>query len=203
MGELRRMLSLLRQSGMDSGSDSSTALTGLHRIDELIEGASNAGIVVRLSVSGEVGKLDPSVDLAAYRVVQEALTNVARHVGPGATADVSIKWDKTGVSLCIEDDGSGHPVGSARDLSTGNGLIGLHERVAVAGGALEFGPKNPKGFALRARLPLGGLLTLGGVQGDDPQPVSSPVDRPSQTTPGSRSSARIQSQRSTRGSGQD
>jgi signal transduction histidine kinase len=102
---------------------------------------------------GEPGELDPSVSLAAYRVVQEALTNVGKHAGPGTAAEVRLAWTAGRLQVEVTDDGRGGAAGSR--LSTGRGLLGLAERVALVGGSLARGPRPGGGYRLAAELPAG------------------------------------------------
>ena len=113
-----------------------------------------AGVEVRLEVSGRPRDLPTGVDLAAYRIIQESLTNVIRHAR-AATARIAIAYSHAEVVIEIEDDGrgldeNGQPVGG------GNGLLGMRERAAALGGDLEAGPLAAGGFGVRARLPLDG-----------------------------------------------
>ena len=112
------------------------------------------GLAVRLRVEGTPSPLPPGVDLSAYRIVQEALTNVVKHAGP-ARAQVTIGYRDQEVMVEVIDDGRGAvtPAGDGR-AGTGHGLIGMRERVAVFGGDLEVGPRPGGGFRVAARLPL-------------------------------------------------
>jgi len=109
-----------------------------------------AGVVVDLAVEGDRRSLAPGVDLAAYRILQEALTNVLKHAG-AARAAVTVRYTRDELALCVEDDGRGMSTGSNGD---GHGLIGMRERVALYGGTLETGNRPPHGFRVAARLPL-------------------------------------------------
>jgi signal transduction histidine kinase len=102
-------------------------------------------------VEGEAEALPPGVDLAAYRVVQEALTNAYKHAGP-AHARVHIRYEPHELLLEVSDDGVG--AGAAGDLGGGHGLVGMRERVALYGGDLEAGRARGGGFAVRAKIPL-------------------------------------------------
>jgi signal transduction histidine kinase len=99
------------------------------------------------------------VGVSAYRIVQEALTNVLKHAGP-ARADVTVGCTGGAVLIEVTDDGAGAPPGGTQ--AGGQGLAGMHERVAVFGGELQAGPRPGGGFAVRARLPLGDRFPLGG-----------------------------------------
>jgi signal transduction histidine kinase len=115
---------------------------------------AKAGLAVRLQVEGRPAPLPAGVDLSAYRIVQEALTNVVKHAGP-ARAQVAIRYRDQEVTVEVIDDGRGvaAPTGDGR-ARVGHGLIGMHERVAVFGGDLEAGPRPDGGFRVAARLPL-------------------------------------------------
>jgi signal transduction histidine kinase len=131
------------------------ALSGppsIRRVDDLVGRARGAGLAVRLSVEGEPVDLPTGVDLTAYRVVQEALTNTLKHAGK-AHATVRISYEPNEVVLCVEDDGGEHGAEAAVSEGGGYGLVGMRERVAVYGGVLQAGPGDAAGFAVRVRLP--------------------------------------------------
>jgi signal transduction histidine kinase len=145
--EMRRLLGMLRQD------DDALALApqpGLRRIDELVASITSAGMPVDVTVEGEPVELPPGVDVSAFRIVQEALTNALKHAGP-ARARVIVRYRAHDLELEILDDGhgSGHGDGG------GHGLHGIRERVAIYGGELESGRRPGGGYALKARLPLG------------------------------------------------
>ncbi|MEU9351050.1 sensor histidine kinase [Streptomyces griseoloalbus] len=119
--------------------------------EQLVERARAAGLAVELTVTGDARPLDAAVDRAAYRIVQEALTNAARHAG---AAKVTVRLDYGGAELTIgvDDDGSADP---DRPPAPGTGLTGMRERVTALGGTLTTGPRAEGGFSVRARLPLG------------------------------------------------
>jgi signal transduction histidine kinase len=108
-----------------------------------------AGLPVDLSVEGEPIELPPGVDLSAYRIVQEALTNALKHAG-SATARVVVRYSENDLELEIADTG----LGTGANDGEGHGLVGMRERVSLYGGRIEAGPRNGGGFAVRARLPL-------------------------------------------------
>jgi signal transduction histidine kinase len=148
--ELRGILGVLRD--MD-GEAPRAPTPGLSRLDDLRRWADGTGLDLRLT-TGELppGGLPGTVDIAAYRILQEALTNAVRHAGPcRVTADVRV----TGGDLVIEvlDDGRGAAASPAAEGS-GNGIVGMRERAAAVGGSLSAGPRAGGGFAVRARLPL-------------------------------------------------
>ncbi|GIF45607.1 signal transduction histidine kinase [Asanoa ferruginea] len=148
--ELRRMLSLLRQSGDAPGA----AGGGVDRLDELLTNAREAGLTTKLGVYGDPAPLPESLSQAIYRIVQEALTNTLKHAG-AATVDVRIRYLATEVEVDVTDDGRS-VVASQR--VGGMGLIGMRERVAAHDGVLETGPvvdgPGRRGFRVRARFPL-------------------------------------------------
>jgi signal transduction histidine kinase len=109
---------------------------------------------VRLVVSGDVVALPPGMDLTAYRIVQEALTNARRHA-PGAEVDVEVRFRDGAVHVRVSDNGPG----AAGTGDGGHGLMGMHERVAMVGGGLRVGPVDGGGFAVEAHLPIGGAAT--------------------------------------------
>jgi signal transduction histidine kinase len=146
--ELRGLLGVLRAPGR---TDRLTPQPGLDALDALLEELRRAGQTISLSVEGEPVTLPPGVDLAAYRIVQEALTNARRHAA-GAHAAVTLRWRREELGIEVVDDGPGPAASSDRP---GHGLIGLRERAPLYGGSLEAGAGGPAGgFRLRARLPI-------------------------------------------------
>ena len=150
--ELRRLLGVLRQEDEPQGD--LAPVPGLADLDGLLAEVAKAGLAVRLQVEGRPAPLPAGVDLSAYRIVQEALTNVVKHAGP-ARAQVTIRYRDHEVMVEVIDDGRGvaAPTGDGR-ARVGHGLIGMRERVAVFGGDLEAGPRSDGGFRVAARLPL-------------------------------------------------
>ncbi|OFW73052.1 MAG: hypothetical protein A2Y55_09075 [Actinobacteria bacterium RBG_16_68_12] len=145
LGEMRRLLGLLRES------DAELALAPqptLSRLEDLVGQVREAGLPVEVAVEGEPRELPPGVDLSAYRIVQEALTNALKHAGP-ATARVTVRYGDGELDLEISDDG----VGAGNGGGAGQGLAGIRERVAVFGGDVETGQRPEGGYAVRARLP--------------------------------------------------
>jgi signal transduction histidine kinase len=159
MTELRHLLGLLspRADGERAGADPAafSPQPGLDELDTLIGRVSAAGLPVGLRVTGEPRPLPPGADLAAYRVVQEGLTNIMRHAGQ-ATATVAIDWGQNLV-ITVTDDGGLElaDAGNARsDGTPGRGLLGLRERLALYGGTLAAGPRPEGGWQLRAVMPV-------------------------------------------------
>jgi signal transduction histidine kinase len=144
VGELRRTLGLLRGEGVDSAQPP----VGLDRLDDLVAQVREAGLPVSVRREGEPVPLPPAIDVSAYRIVQEALTNVLRHAGP-AEATVTVGFHDDGLRLEVVNDGRRAAVGGG-----GQGLIGMRERAALFGGELSAAPRENGGFAVRARLPL-------------------------------------------------
>jgi signal transduction histidine kinase len=147
LGEMRRLLGVLR-----SGEDRAPSLTpqpGLEQLPTLVEQVRQAGLEAKLEVEGEPRPLPPGMDLSAYRIVQEALTNAVRYAGPG-TAKVLVRYGDGDVRLEIRD----HGMGSRNDNHAGHGLVGMRERVNLYGGDLAAGPHPDGGFTVAARLPL-------------------------------------------------
>jgi signal transduction histidine kinase len=146
LDEMRRLVGMLR-----SGDESLPLAPqpSLKQLDTLVEQVRAAGLPVDLAVEGEPRDLPPGVDLSAFRIVQEALTNALRHAGP-ARAWVVLRYGADELELEISDDGAGSGDASA----SGYGLVGMRERVSVYGGELEAGPQPEGGYALRVRLPL-------------------------------------------------
>ena len=152
LDELRRLLDVLRQEDEPQGA--LAPVPGLADLDSLLAEVGKAGLAVKLQINGTRPPLPAGVDLSAYRIVQEALTNVVKHAGP-AHAQVVVGYRDQDVTVEVIDDGRG-AVTSASDgrVGSGHGLIGMRERVQVFGGDLEVGPGPDGGFRVAARLPL-------------------------------------------------
>ena len=148
--ETRRLLGVLREDV--AGEADREPQPGLDRLAELVDTARDAGANVRLILQGKVVPLPPGIDLAAYRIVQEALTNARRHA-PGADVDVEVSYADDVVTLRVSDNGPG-PVGG--ELIPGHGLVGMRDRATVAGGTFSAGDVNGGGFAVEAKLPISG-----------------------------------------------
>ena len=147
LDEMRRLVGMLRSS--DEGLPLAPQ-PSLKELGPLVEQARAAGLPVDVAVEGEPLDLPPGVDLSAYRIVQEALTNALTHAGP-ARARVVLRYGADELELEISDDGPG----IGEDSGSGYGLVGMRERVAVYGGELQAGRRPEGGYALRVRLPLG------------------------------------------------
>ena len=147
--ELRRLLAILRTA------DDQLAVgpqPGLGSLESLVEQVRKAGLPVELRIEGQQVQLPPGVDLSAYRIVQEALTNTIKHAGP-AKAQVVLRYGASALELEITDSGAGTAPSAAR---AGHGLIGMRERTMLLDGDLQAGSRNGGGYEVRARLPLAG-----------------------------------------------
>jgi signal transduction histidine kinase len=146
LAEMSRLLGLLRKEGEGLALAPRPSLA---QVDALVQTVRDAGVPIRLAVEGERSLLPPGVDVSAYRILQEALTNVVKHAGP-AEASVVIRYGVREVELEVTDDGRGASAGNG----AGYGLAGMRERVELHGGTLEAGPGSRGGFMVKARLPL-------------------------------------------------
>jgi signal transduction histidine kinase len=148
--ELRAILNVLRQA---DEVDTTQPAPGLAQLDTLVAGTARAGLPTSVTVTGDPRPLPAEVDLAAYRIVQESLTNAIRHAGP-ATATVSLAYADGELRIHVVDTGQGPSAGLTE--GTGHGLIGMRERAASIGGAVETGPARQGGYQVSARLPIDG-----------------------------------------------
>jgi signal transduction histidine kinase len=146
LAEMSRLLGLLRKEGEGLALAPRPSLA---QVDALVQTVRDAGVPIRLSVEGERSSLPPGVDVSAYRILQEALTNVVKHAGP-AQAAVVVRYGVREVEVEVTDDGRGARAGNG----AGYGLAGMRERVALHGGTLEARPGSCGGFVVKARLPL-------------------------------------------------
>jgi signal transduction histidine kinase len=152
--ELRAILNVLRQA--DEPADPTQPTPGLARLDALATGVRASGLPVTVTVTGQPRELPAVTDLAAFRIIQEALTNTVRHAGP-ATATVSVRYEDADLGIEITDTGRGSAGGNGNgNGGTGHGLRGMRERAAAAGGTIEIGPGPAGGFRVAARFPLPG-----------------------------------------------
>ena len=153
LAEMRYLLSAMRDTGhaSSSGHDAAslTPMPGIGSVSGLVKQVAEAGQSVSLHVEGEPRALSQSLEHSAYRVVQEALTNVVRHAGRSATAEVVISYDDGGVVVKVTDDGRG----PYKSHASGHGLTGMRERVGLLGGELHAGPRAEGGYQVMARLP--------------------------------------------------
>lgn len=144
VAEMGRLLGVLRD-------DRGAAASGLARLDELVARARLAGLELEVTVEDTAGQLPPTLDLAAFRIAQEAVTNAVKHAAP-TRARLTVSVGADGLHLVMEDDG--RPEGPRRGPGTGHGLLGIRERVALHGGAVETAARRGGGFLVHARLPV-------------------------------------------------
>ena len=151
IAELQRMLGFLRSKGEP---ENLAPQPGMRELDALATEMGSAGLPVTLRIEGEEIQPPASVDLSAYRIVQEALTNTLKHARRPVEAIVTVRFSENALEVEILDDGKGTAVvGGSR---TGNGLVGMRERVALHGGKLDCGPRSEEGFFVRAPFALDG-----------------------------------------------
>jgi signal transduction histidine kinase len=164
LDELRHLLGVLRP---ETDLDGLGPQPGLAELPRLVEQVRGAGLDVSLATHGVSARLPARVDLFAYRIVQEALTNVLKHAGPGARAEVRLGADRSGIVVEVVDHGNGDKgleSASGRQLQdsdgqvrrSGHGIVGMRERALLLGGTLEAAPRPGGGFRVVARLPIGG-----------------------------------------------
>ncbi len=146
LAEMRRLLGAMRSDGDDLELAPQPGLDGLQ---SLVSEVERAGLPVQLHVEGEHVQLPRAIDLSAYRIVQEGLTNALKHAH-ASRADVTVRYGPADVRLEVRDDGGGGPKGNGQ----GYGLVGVRERVKIYGGEMTAGPADGGGFVLSARLPL-------------------------------------------------
>jgi signal transduction histidine kinase len=150
LDELQRVLGILRT---DSDGESLTPQPSLRHLDTLLEQIRQGGLPVEATIEGDVRQLPPGIELAAYRIVQEALTNSLKHAGK-AKAELTIRYRAHDLQVEICDDGRGPSPTAAN--GSGHGLVGMRERVSLYGGTLAAGPLPGGGYSVRAALPLDG-----------------------------------------------
>jgi signal transduction histidine kinase len=145
LADMRRLLALLRDADEDPAR--AEPQPSLERLDQLVDQVRGSGLPVELAVNGEPLPVPPGVDLSAYRIVQEALTNVLKHGGPHARARVELSYGAEDLEVLVANSGE-----VVATTAGGHGLIGIRERVGVAGGVVDAGPVDG-GYRVRARLP--------------------------------------------------
>jgi signal transduction histidine kinase len=147
--EMRRLLGVLRSESEHAGT---SPQPGLDQLDDLVRGARSAGMPVSLAVRGTPAPVPAAIELSAYRIVQEALSNAGRHA-PGAEVEVEVGYTPERLEVTIADNGPGMPPGAAPPPAR-HGLLGMSERVAMLGGVLEAGPRPEGGFRVHAGIPI-------------------------------------------------
>ncbi|MEU8622442.1 sensor histidine kinase [Streptomyces sp. NPDC048623] len=156
LAEMRRLLGILR-TGEHQEAGEYVPQPDVRQIEDLVEQVRGAGLTVDFKIEGTARPLPSGVELTAYRIVQEALTNTRKHGGPEAGASVRLVYFDDGLGLLVEDDGRGAPQEMYEDGGAdgrGHGLIGMRERVGMVGGTLDAGPRPGGGFRISALLPL-------------------------------------------------
>lgn len=146
--EMRRLLGMLRTNTADP-----LPQPGLNSVGSLVAQMERAGVPVALNVAGVVRDLPTGIDLNAYRIIQESLTNTLKHGGPGVRAQVDLVYDDSELIIQIRDDGRGAAERLAEE-SNGQGLVGMQERATILDGSLEAGPRPGGGFRVSAKLPI-------------------------------------------------
>lgn len=149
--DMRRLLGVLRD-----GNGELEPQPGVETVPNLVTSVRSSGLAVSLTEVGARQPLGAGLSLAAYRIVQEALTNVLKHAGPGAQAGVQLVWEETGLRVTVVDDGRG---ASAERDGRGQGVLGMRERAGLYGGQLEAGPRPGGGFRVHAFLPYLAMLS--------------------------------------------
>jgi signal transduction histidine kinase len=150
LGEMRRLVTVLRHEDADEASrEPAPRLTDLH---DMVATVAQAGVTVDVRTSGDLTQLPPGPSLSAYRVIQEALTNVVRHAGPTRARLVVEAVDET-LAICVEDEGRPRGEREPRAAGGGHGTIGMRERVELYGGSLDAGPTPAGGWRVEARIP--------------------------------------------------
>ena len=147
LAEMRQLLGAMRHDGQEAEL---TPQPGLDGLDSLLDEVGRAGLPVRLHRDGEPVSLPRAIDLSAYRIIQEGLTNALKHAR-ASRADVTVRYGPDELQIEVRDDG----IGTATSDGLGHGLVGVRERVKIYGGEMTAGPANGGGFVLSARLPLG------------------------------------------------
>jgi len=152
LADTRRLLGLLRQGPAPGTGESFQPAPGLGQLDGLIERVRSAGLDTTFVVRGQQPELPAGLQLAVFRLVQEALTNALKHAGPGARAFVTLGFAPGQLQVDVRDDGAGAPAPAL--AAGGGGLLGMRERIRAYGGDVQAGPRRPAGWAVSARLPL-------------------------------------------------
>jgi signal transduction histidine kinase len=147
--ELRTILNVLRQA---DEADPTEPAPRLAQLDALIDGTTRAGLPTTLVVQGSPRSLPPTTDLAAYRIIQESLTNALRHAGP-TRATISLTWGQDDITIEVLDGGRGSQAGGAPP-GVGHGITGMRERAGAVGGSVDAAPRPDGGFRVHARLPV-------------------------------------------------
>jgi signal transduction histidine kinase len=146
--DMRRMLGILGEA------ESQEPMPGLDRLGDLLEQVRSAGLAVELAIEGDRRPLDPGLELSAYRIIQEGLTNALKHTG-GGRARVTVRYDAGSLAITVDDERGRAAEPPIEPEHQGRGLVGMRERVAMFGGSFEAAP-TARGYRVHARLPLSG-----------------------------------------------
>jgi signal transduction histidine kinase len=175
LAEMRRLLGVLRTAGDQAGL---TPVPGLGELRELLDQARSAGLAVTYTLSGTPRELPEGAELAAYRVVQESLTNTRKHAGLAASAAVVLRYEPGGLTVEVTDDGLAIPAGD----TGGHGLAGMRERIQMYGGTVQAGPLPGGGYRVLARLPCPQLISAEPAAVSAGRDEAVPADRGGITT---------------------
>ncbi len=148
--EVRRMLGILRPTDPRATDPQ----PGMADLDRLVDQMNEAGLPTSLEVSGDVRSLPLGVDLNAYRIIQESLTNTLKHGGPDVRATISIAYEPHSLAIEVNDDGRGAAAWDGSEDEPGQGLVGMHERAAILDGAVHTGPRPGGGYRVSAKIPI-------------------------------------------------
>jgi signal transduction histidine kinase len=178
---LREVRTVLATLNPDDEAPPRSPAPGLSDVDRLAQDTRDAGNTVHIEETGQVRAIPGEVDRAAYRIVREALTNVRRHAGPGASVTVAIGYGQAELSVRVDDAGVGPPSTSDSDpaAQTGNGIPGMRERAAALGGTLATGPRPGGGFRVEAWLPIPVPSEPAGTPSAEQPPATAPADEES------------------------
>jgi signal transduction histidine kinase len=152
LADTRRLLGVLRQRPGQNPGEALQPVPDLTQLDMLIEQVRSAGLDTTLEVHGQAPDVPAGVQLAVYRLVQEALTNTLKHGGAGARASVRLRFLPGELRVDVDDDGAGTT--APAPASVGSGLLGMKERIRAYGGHVQAGPRQPEGWTVSARLQL-------------------------------------------------
>jgi signal transduction histidine kinase len=150
--EIRRLLGMLRTTDPKATDPQ----PGMAAIDRLVDQMNDAGLPTELTIKGEERTLPLGIDLNAYRIIQESVTNTLKHGGPGVRAEIDVDYSDHELAIEVRDDGRGASAWHESTAETGQGLVGMHERAALLDGVLTTGPRPGGGFRVSAKIPLPG-----------------------------------------------
>jgi signal transduction histidine kinase len=152
LADTRRLLGVLRENPGEETGEALEPVPGLAQLDALFGQVRSAGLDTRVEISGQAPDIPEGLQLAVYRLVQEALTNTLKHGGPAARARVRLRYLPGELRVDVDDNGTGAT--APRPVGPGGGLPGMKERIRAYGGDVAAGPRQPAGWAVSARLPL-------------------------------------------------